>query len=149
MKFGFWFCLIFFSVVSCGRKCDYPHLKELENYLTLEIDYSIREKEVILILLPLDACDACLKGTLAMLTESGGSFDIIVCYSGYPEFSKLQLTQSVPESRIFYDKKGNCKMYEIGTSVPLIFHFKNGKCLFFSETTENRHTEIKRYFEWN
>jgi hypothetical protein len=149
MKFSFWVYLIFLTVVSCGRRCDYPYLKELENYLNLEIDYSIREKEVIFVVLPLDACDACLTGTLAMLTESGGSFDIIVCNSGKPEFSKLQLAQSIPEDRIFYDKKGHCKMYEIGASVPIIFHFMNGKCLFFSETTENKHTEIKRYFEWN
>lgn len=149
MKFVF-LSLLFVSIFISYRKiCNYPHLNELQNYLTNELGYTFQSKETILIILPIDACNSCLINTIALLIESERVLDIIVCGSEKQDIIKNQLEQALSkESRIFFDLTASCRMYELGASVPLIFHFKSGKCLYFSETTENKHHEIKEYFDW-
>ncbi len=149
MKYVFQFLLFVSIGISCRKICNYPHLNELQNYLTNELGYSFQSKETILIILPIDACNACLRNTITLLIESERVLDVIVCGSEKQDIIKNQLTQALSEeSRIFFDLSGRCRMYELGASVPLIFHFKSGKCLYFSETTENKHNKIKEYFDW-
>ena len=70
MKYVFKFLLFVSTGVSCHKTCNYPHLNELQNYLTNELGYSFQSNETILIILPLDAWNACLRKTITLLKES-------------------------------------------------------------------------------
>lgn len=144
------FILVILFCFSCTPSCDYPYRGNLDQFLAKEIDFTIPQEETILVFLPLDGCNPCLQGTIMMLAESKvDNLDIIVSTKDSDTIKKFGLDKLVTTgSRIHHDKKNNYERYEMGIVAPMIFHFKEGKCVFHSETTDDKKQSIKEHFGW-
>jgi hypothetical protein len=145
-------CLISISG-SCVDKCTYPYREELDKFLVNELNYQIpSSSEVILIMLPLDGCSSCLASTIQLLSVAKRKEDKIELVISTQDKRKINdygvWKLGFEESSIHLDSTNNYVRYEIGVHVPVIFHFKNGACEFFSETTEINQVKIKKYFDW-
>ncbi|MDH5398020.1 MAG: hypothetical protein OEX02_07730 [Cyclobacteriaceae bacterium] len=139
--------IIFCSLlVSCQCNCEYPYKDNLTEFLSTEANYKIPQGNVILVILPLDACSSCLLSTIEMLKNSHDELDIVVATSSKRNLKNFGLENL--SGNIYFDLKNNYSRYEIGAGVPLIFHFKNGECLFYSETTDDKKSQIKKHFKW-
>jgi hypothetical protein len=139
-----------FLIFSCSRDCPYPYRNNLDKFLSTEVDYKIPHEETILVLLPLDACNTCLVSTIDMLVKSRASLVVVISTTNKNNIKKFNLDQlNLPIESFHFDWENNYSRYEIGVHAPVIFHFVNRRCRFFSETTDNNHHRIKQYFGWD
>lgn len=144
------FFQLIFLIFSCTTDCDYPYRDNLDKFLATEVGYKIPDGDVILVMLPLDGCNTCLNSTIDMLINSKDAYDLIISATDNNQVNKYNLGRlNLPSERMHFDLKNNYNRYEIGVNAPLIFRFKNRKCEFYSETTENNHQRIKKYFGWH
>lgn len=147
MKF---YCFLFL-LLSCSPTPEYPFKTELDRFLEHELNYKIGLKDVVLIMLPLDTCIPCLTGTIDLLSKhTQESFIYIISTSTKNDLLTFGISKlKIPESHLLMDSKNMYKKYEIGVQAPVIFHFKNGSCVFYAETVSSNHARIKKYFSWS
>ncbi|GCC50872.1 hypothetical protein SanaruYs_10910 [Chryseotalea sanaruensis] len=145
------YVLLILFCFSCTPSCDYPYRETLDKFLAKEVNYTIPQEETILIFLPLDGCNPCLQGTVKMLMESkANNLDIVVSTKDNDTIKKFGLDKlDLPKNRIHHDTMNNYERYEMGIVAPMIFHFKDGKCVFHSETTDDKKSIIKKHFGWS
>jgi len=153
-KFTFLILFISFSLLTCKKeKESYPYRKNLDTFLKNTFDLKIPEEETTLIFLPLDGCHTCLENTIQLLIDHAShdiNLYIIVSSRNKNAFTKFNLNQiNIPSDHFFFDRNNDYERYEIGVSVPIILHFKDDEIVFFSETFQSNHNDIKSHFNCN
>jgi hypothetical protein len=149
MKNFYCFFVVLF-VISCSQE-EYPYRKDLDSFLSTLFNYEITKEETIMVFLPMDGCSTCLESTIELLVDNReATLNLIVSSSDDNVFEQFELGKLRTKANKFYfDRENDYQRYEIGVIAPIILHFKNGKCIFYSETTENNHEKIKKYFDWS
>jgi hypothetical protein len=135
---------------SPGPDCDYPYRENLDLYLLKEVNYTIPDEETILAILPLDGCNPCLEKTIQMLVASQApNISVVVATADERDLEKFDIKRLWSyKERTYYDMKNRVARYEIGVVAPMIFHFKDGHCVFHSETTDVNRPQILAHFNW-
>lgn len=147
--------LLFFlgACMSREKGIPYKYFDELNKYLT---EYHLiripAEENIYLLIIPVGGCTPCVEESLAVGIEQANNANLkVVLLADSPKvfIPYRSLIELLNKKSTYLDMIGRDNDFETGIFSPTIFHFKEGKLIYYKELSVDKIAGVKRDLQWN
>lgn len=153
-RYYFLFLLIVLFTLSCSSlKTECKYFEGFSLYMKNTFDFEVSSVDrQIFYILPLAACDQCLKMNIDILerlnSDNSKITMILIGTTNDDELSKRIQLLTV-KFKAINDKKSMVYKYETGLSKPLLVHIDDGECRMMKAIADSESEYISKYITEN